>query len=182
MSTKLCDKLPDTRDGFGGGVRLDLRDGSERPIQGIFELIVTDIRGNIINTGRDSNIIMNQAKTDLAHLVANDAASSHVITEFAFGSGGHDPNSIADALSVDPADTALTSEISGIRQTISSSSFPAFNSVTLTAQLGSSAGNGQIISEYGLITGAGTLFAKKTRGALTKTSDLILTINWTLVF
>ena len=165
---------------LGGGVELRFMDDSK--IRGLFELIVTDVRGNIVVIDRGENMIMNGARTDLAHLVVNDAASSHIITQMAFGSGGHDPNAIASPLTVDPAGTALISEISGIRQAISSHSFPAFNSVTLTAQLGANTGNGNIISEYGLITGAGTLFAKKNRGVLTKNSDLILTINWTLVF
>jgi hypothetical protein len=163
-----------------GGVVLDFHD--DGVVRGVFELIVSDVHGNILSVDRDENMIMNSARTDLAHLVVSDGAPVHAITHMAFGSAGHDPANIASPLTIDPAGVALTSEIAGIRQPISTFMFPAFNSVTLTAQLGANVGNGNIISEYGLITGAGSLFAKKNRGVLTKNSDLVLTINWTLVF
>jgi len=125
--------------------------------------------GTLIEEQFDPNMIMNVAKDAMARLIGGDGAGK-IITDIGFGINGVGPS---------PNDTTLTS--SHVRP-ITSVSYPAPGRVSFNWTLGTSEANGKAIAELGLICGDGTLFARKTRGAINKEADLSLDGVWTIIF
>jgi hypothetical protein len=61
--------------------------------------------------------------------------------------------------------------------------FPAINQVQFNFSLLSGENNGMAILEMGLITGDGSLYARRVRaGVLSKASDISLTGSWLITF
>lgn len=138
-------------------------------LRGEFLMIVKDKSGKILEKYEDKNLIVNLAKTSLCRLLAGDGAAKHV-TRIAFGTSSIAP---------DVADTVITNSTT---KNVTGFSYPEFNSVAFDWVLDYSEANGLSIAEFGLLCADTTLFARKTRTAIAKTSDLQLTGTWKIVF
>jgi hypothetical protein len=130
---------------------------------------ISDQSGKVLEKYEDKNLIVNLAKTSLARLLAGDGANKQV-TRIAFGTSSIAP---------DVADTVITN---AIQKNVDGFTYPEFNSVSFGWTLDYSEGNGISIAEFGLLSGDTSLFARKTRTAIAKTADLLLTGVWKIVF
>lgn len=138
-------------------------------LRGEFSLVVKDKSGNVVETYEDKNLIVNLAKTSLAKLIGN-AGGGKEVTKIAFGTSNIAP---------DVADTVITN---AIVKNLGAATFPEFNSVSFPWTLDYAEGNGVSIAEFGLLSSDTSLFARKTRTAIAKTSDLLLSGVWKIVF
>jgi hypothetical protein len=160
--------------------------------RGIFKMTVRKA-GKIIEHYEDHNLIVNNAKLLMAHLIAGDTTGKF-ITNIAFGTDGTPPT---------PDDTRITNPFS---KPVSSVSYPGYlteevnwgpilglpNDLT-TEWLGyqvqfnwellTSEDNGQGIREFGLLSGNETLFNRKTRdNPIYKASDISIEGSWIITF
>lgn len=134
------------------------------------ELSITLHRpGQPPQTITERNMIMMSAKSALARLIAGQGTGKN-INRIAFGTNGAGPTPNDQAIS-----GAYTKAVSGI-------TFPAEGQVRFAFALGESEANGLNIRELGLLCADGTLFARKVRGLIEKTSDLSITGSWTIIF
>ena len=117
----------------------------------------------------EHNMIMTAAKSALARLIAGQGSGKN-INRIAFGTRGADPS---------PNDTAISGAYT---KAVSAITFPAEGQVRFTFALGESEANGLNIRELGLLCTDETLFARKVRGLIEKTSDLSITGSWTIIF
>lgn len=145
------------------------RQFEEVPVNGIFRLKVYR-SGVLIEEQEDSNLIVNGARIQMAHLVAGEVTGRH-ITKIAFGTSGKEP---------EPTDTAITNQFV---KPISDFSYPESGRVTFDWELLVTENNGMAILEFGLLSHDGTLFARKSRvNPIHKASDISLEGQWTLIF
>jgi hypothetical protein len=159
---------------------------------GIFKMTVRKA-GKIIERYEDHNLIVDNAKLLMAHLVGGDTAGTP-ITNIAFGTNGTPPT---------PDDTAITNPFS---KPVSHVSYPGFKAdevnwkfvlglsddlitewtgyqVQFDWELRTSEDNGQAISEFGLLSGNKTLFNRKTRdNPIHKASDISIEGSWIITF
>lgn len=140
----------------------------DTPLRGNFRLVVKK-NGKVIEEYEDHNMIMNVAKTAMAHLIGG-AGSGKTIAKIGFGTNGNGPS---------PADTGLTGSYS---KNVANVSYPATGQVQFNWLLATTEANGMSIKEFGLICGDTTLFARKTRGAIEKQDDISLDGSWTIIF
>lgn len=134
------------------------------------ELSITLHRaGQQPQTITEHNMIMTAAKSALARLIAGQGSGKN-INRIAFGTNGADPS---------PNDTAISGAYT---KAVSAITFPAEGQVRFTFALGESEANGLRIRELGLLCTDETLFARKVRGLIEKTSDLSITGSWTIIF
>lgn len=140
-------------------------------VRGEFTLIVRDAIGRIIEEYTDKNLIVNLAKTSLAALLGGNGANKNV-SKIAFGTNGVAP---------DVADTVITGAV--VKAIAGGSiTYPEFNSVLFAYTLGLAEGNGLAIAEFGLLSNDNTLFARKTRSVINKTSDISFSGTWKIIF
>jgi hypothetical protein len=142
---------------------------ANKEIKGIFSLIVKDKKGNVIEEYEDRNLIVDKARYNMAQLISV-AANNYYIDSIAFGVGTNDAN---------VADLGLTSPINFAFDSIE---YPDNNSVAFNWSLGLSDANGIAITEFGLMSHNGDLFARKVRAAINKTSDFTITGTWKIIF
>lgn len=121
------------------------------------------------HTITEHNMIMTSAKSALARLIAGQGSGKN-INRIAFGTNGVGPTPNDQAIS-----EAYTKAVSAI-------TFPAEGQVRFAFTLGESEANGLNIRELGLLCADETLFARKVRGLIEKTSDLSITGSWTIIF
>jgi hypothetical protein len=127
-------------------------------------------RGILIEEYEDHNLIVNGARTVMAHLVAGDT-SGKSINRIAFGTNGAAPS---------PSNTAITSPFT---KAVTGFSYPAAGQVQIDWMLLVSEANGKAIMEFGLLCSDGTLFARKNRTrAIEKDSDISLEGQWIITF
>lgn len=139
------------------------------PARGIFTLLVWR-HGKLVEEYVDDNLVVDLAKEQMAHLIAGDT-TDRFISQIAFGTNGTAPA---------PGNTAITDPYV---KAIGAASYPTDHSVQFAFSLDSGEANGKAIIEFGLLTGAGALFARKVRaGAIYKESDLSLTGTWRIIF
>lgn len=138
------------------------------PLRGSLELHITRA-GLEIEHYRDDNMIMSSARDALARLIGGDGAGK-VVTKIGVGTNGDGPS---------PDDTGLTNSYT---KTLTSHSYPATGSVVFAFVIGPAEANDKAIREFGLICGDGSLFARKTRGAIEKADDIEITGTWTINF
>ena len=136
--------------------------------RGIFALVVRDINGRLIESYTDNNLIVDGARDAMARLVSS--IGDRVITKLGVGTGTSPAT---------PSDKNLTNPH---YVDVLSFSYPSSGAVTFTFKLGADDANGMAITEYGLTCTDGSLFARKIRSVITKQSDLIFEIAWTLKF
>lgn len=138
-------------------------------LRGIFHLEIRNAKGELIEEYTDDNLIVTNGKNCLAILLGAANANKRV-TKIGFGTDGTDPL---------PGDTGLTSSYV---KAIDSYSTADTTSVVFTWSLGTAEANGKAIQEFGLISVDNTLFARKTRAVINKTSDLSLAGTWRIQF
>ena len=139
------------------------------PLRGVFELKVYK-SGKLIEEVIDKNLIVNIAREQMAHLIAGETAG-RFIESIAFGTNNAAPT---------PTDTVITGQWS---KAVSGHSYPEIGRVRFDWVLNKSENNGMAIREFGLLTGDGNLFARKTRvNAINKESDISIVGSWTIIF
>jgi hypothetical protein len=127
-------------------------------------------RGILIEEYEDHNLIVNGARTIMAHLVAGDG-SGKPINRIAFGTNGAAPS---------PSNTVITSPFT---KAVTGFSYPAAGQVQINWNLLVGEANGKGIMEFGLLCSDGTLFARKNRAkAIEKDSDISLEGQWIITF
>ena len=141
----------------------------EIPMKGIFVARVYR-SGKLVEEIRESNLILNGARSQMAHLIAGEFTNRNV-NRIAFGTSRTDP---------DPADTIITNQFA---KPIKGFSFPESGRVQFDWELLISENNGMAILEFGLLTADGTLFARRTRtNPIFKESDISIEGSWTIIF
>ena len=169
-------------------------DNFDRP-RGELEVLAFDAKtGRLVRIFRDGNIVVNLARATMAHLVSDPGASSqgYVVTTMKFGQGGHDPNNPTLPIPPTTSDTDLNDPITGNDSTQAVSfdypDGPMGTKVRFAAtipavcDINGTPPAGQAISEAGLFSDNGNMFAKKTFGILTKTEEIAFTFRWTIIF
>jgi hypothetical protein len=139
------------------------------PIRGEFSLTIRDRSGKIVEEYVDKNLIVNGSKTALARLL-DGSNNAKRVTKIAFGTNATAP---------DISDTTITG---AVIKNLTGSTYPEFNSVQFSWVLDFLDAVGVNIAEFGLLCDDGSLFARKTRTAIAKTSDLQLQGAWKIVF
>lgn len=156
--------------------------------RGIFKMIVRKA-GVIIEVYEDKNLIVNNAKKLMAHLLGGDT-NGMSITKIGFGTNGTTPL---------PDDTSLRNPFVKPVKKISYPGFitdelniaPLFGlsnntvvswygyQVQFDWELLTTEANGHSISEFGLITGNNSLFSRKSRSSpIIKQSDISIEGSW----
>lgn len=126
--------------------------------------------GEIIEEMDEDNLIVDVAKTVHSRLLGG-STTGKTVTTIGFGTNGTAPVA---------GNTALTSSYT---KALDSVSYPATNQVQFNFSLGSTEANGKDILEFGLLTGDGSLYARRIRsGVLSKQSDISLTGSWVITF
>lgn len=136
--------------------------------KGIFRMTVKNRQGEVIESYEESNLVVAAGRVNLANLLASEVTNRFIKT-IGFGTNGAAPTS---------EDTALTDAFT---KDVDSSSISS-SSVTFNWTLDYSEANGKNIAEFGLITAAGVLFARKSRGIIAKDSEVAIAGQWTIIF
>lgn len=149
-------------------MKLNQNSRSGLVLSGFVDLqIINATTGQLIEHYKGNNLVVNQGRTNLAKLVGGDVAGLP-ITKIGFGEGTATPT---------PTDTSLTNLFI---KNIDAASYPTPNQVMLTFNLGASEGNGLNITELGLFNSGNVLIARKTREAIIKTNEIIVSGLWIL--
>ena len=136
-------------------------------IRGEFRCEIFD-GGELVETYHDPNVITTVGRGQLARLLAN-AVTGRSVTKIGFGEA---------TSAASPSDTGLS--VSAFIKTIGTATYPTGTSVQFAWTLGTSEANGLAITEFGLICTDNTLFARKVRSVLNKTSSISLSGTWTI--
>lgn len=138
--------------------------------RGVFDLHIYK-NGVEIEHFTECNLIVNTARTAMAHLVG-DADPDKQITWFGVGTDSNGP---------DLTDVSL---INPFTKPIDSHEYPEDDaySVRFNFSLSTEEANGMAITEFGLLCSDGSLFARKVRKVISKESDISLTGTWTILF
>ena len=118
----------------------------------------------------DSNLIVNTARLQMAHLVAGDVGGRSIVS-IALGTSGN-------MATVD--DTEITG---AFIKPVDCFEYPGIDRVKINWEILESEANGMAIREFGLITEDGGLFARKIRDEpINKLSDMAIEGEWTIYF
>ena len=141
-----------------------------KKVVGHFYMEVRNAAGDIVDVIDEPNLVVIGARQSLARLLGGDVADRSV-TRIGFGT------STATAA---VGNTALTNQFAKLLDSVS---YPATDQVRFNFSLTSAENNGVAIGEFGLLTAAGVLFARKNRTTpLNKESDLSFSGSWTITF
>ena len=118
----------------------------------------------------ESNLIVNGARIQMAHLIAGDV-TQRSINKISVGTNGNAPT---------VADTAITGAFT---KAVDGFTYPANGQVQVNWKLLVSEANGMAIREFGLLTANGTLFARRVRAnPIYKESDISIEGEWIIIF
>lgn len=131
-------------------------------------------RGRLIEIVDEHNLIVVGSQSIHAHLLGG-AVTNQSVTQIGYGTNGTAPVF---------GNTALTGQYA---KALDSVAYPNTNQVQFNFSLGvggtDTGAYGLAISEFGLLTPVGTLYARKTRSApLNFNSDISFTGAWTISF
>ncbi len=141
----------------------------KKDIVGIFEMTVIK-NGQVIQSVNEKNLVVNGGRNALAALIGGNGGTDKVVTKIGFGTG-----TTAAALTDD--------ELTGLfDKAIDSVGYPQTGAVSFTWALDYAENNGVDITEFGLLCDDDTLFSRKVRDAITKTSAIRLEGIWTIQF
>lgn len=151
-------------------ISVKVEDAPEHKCRGRFDLHIFK-NGVEIEHFVEHNLIVNSARTAMAHLVGS-ADSTKKITQFGIGTDGTEPELV---------NTGLTNLF---KKNIDSVVYPEDDeyNVQFNFSLSVDEGNDMEITEFGLMCADDTLFARKVRKAISKDSDISLTGSWTIMF
>lgn len=145
-----------------------IRDSFQAP-KGHFLLKVYR-QGLLVDITDKSNLIVDGSKQIHAKLLGGTFTNNNVTT-IGFGTNGTAPAG---------GNTSLTGAFT---KALDNVTYPASNQVQFSFSLAAGEDNGMAISEFGLLTGAGALYARVVRAsALNKASDISLSGSWTITF
>ena len=131
------------------------------------------------------NLVVNQGRKVLAHLLAQGVASYSIATMH-WGTGGHQGTDILTPVPPTVADTALEADF--FTKAIERYDFFPENeetTVMFTTVLEKTQGNGEGVVAYteaGMFTTGGLMFARETFPAIVKTSKYRIIFEWTFLF
>lgn len=155
-----------------------MRNVDKTTLRGEFHLKVYK-GGKLIEDYKDKNLIVDSGFALVQQLLSSAADDKH-IDRIAFG----------ELLSGEPvAPTAGQTEVpnrfdittgGNDYKAFDTVTFPTNRSVSFNWSLNGTQGNGHEISYFGLLNSEDTLFAAKSRPAITKTSDIVLEGTWIL--
>jgi hypothetical protein len=141
----------------------------KKMLKGVFTLKKFDLEGNLIEEFEELNLIVDKARFNMARLISA-STNPYYISSIGFGLGTTD---------ADVADLVLTSSIT---KGFDSITYPDATSVQFNWSLDETEGNGMAITEFGLLSNNGDLFARKVRAAINKEADFTLTGAWKIFF
>ena len=139
-------------------------------ITGIFELNISKIINNrktIVGKYIDKNLVVNLGKEKICKFLTMNGVDEYIYF-ISFGTS-NTPAHIDD--------TTITNEYAN---TLLNYTHPTINSVKYNFLLDTFEANGMTITEYGLKTRDGVLFARKVYTAIEKTPDMTFDGSWTL--
>jgi len=156
-------------------------------LQGELKVRYFDRSGRVVHNVEGPNMIMTVAKATLAKLIGGDTSGKSV-TKLALGNDAAVPS--PDNATI--GGIVSTSLISGANnvlgitcaylKTLAGHTYPAEGRIAFEWALDYGEANGLEIKEYGLVCGDLTMFSRKTRGVVTKSSGLSATGIWTIIF
>lgn len=127
--------------------------------------------GELIEVFEETNLVVDASKDPLAHLIGGTSQASNAVTQIGFGTNGTAPAA---------GNTALTSAFTKAIDTVT---YPSTGVAQFNFTLATTEANGKAILEFGLLTAAGALFARRVRAAaLNKDTDISLAGNWQITF
>lgn len=138
-------------------------------MRGSLSMKVFNASGQLVEVFEEDNLIVAAGKQCLT-LLLSAANSNKKVTKIAFGTDGADASS---------TDTAITSPYT---KNLDGYTTPDSTSVVFQWSLGLTEANGKAIQEFGLVALDGTLFARRVRSVINKTSDLRLEGTWKIQF
>ncbi len=142
---------------------------ANKEMVGIFSLQIKDRSGNVIESYEDRNLIVDKARFNMARLISI-AGNTVFVDGIGFGIG---------TAPADAGDLVLTGSTEFEFDSIT---YPDNNSVAFNWSLGYDDMNGVSITEFGLISNNGDLFARKVRAAIVKANDFTINGTWKIVF
>ncbi len=139
--------------------------------KGRVEIEVQDVHtGKVKKEILVENLVVNNAKAIMAHLLGGGSAVDYAMVHMAFGTGD-----TAAAVT----DTGLEVAITPIKD-LSAIDYPDSSSVRFTAVLESDEANGFPVAEAGLFSGSQGMFSRVVFGPLTKSADFRFVFRWTI--
>jgi hypothetical protein len=142
-------------------------DRTSRPV-GTFRLSVFRA-GQLVEEVVEPNLWVDAGSSNSASLYGGGGAGA--ITSIGFGTNATAPTLL---------DTALTG---AFVQALGAATFPAMGLVTWPFGLAAASANGLAISEFGLLTTAGVLCARKNRATpIYKSAAIVLAGSWSIQF
>jgi hypothetical protein len=149
-------------------VSLKFSDISAAPI-GHFHLEIFR-KGKLIEVFDQKNLIVLNSKKIHAHLLGGDV-TGYSVSQISYGSNPTAPVS---------GNTTITTPYT---KALDGETYPVDGTASFAFSLGTGEANGLAISEFGLLTASGLLYARKTRTApLNKDTDITLSGSWSIVF
>jgi hypothetical protein len=142
-------------------------------LRGIFKMNIYKWKNDkkeLIETFEDNNLIVDLARTTMAHLIAGDVINKSM-KSISFGTNGNEPNK---------DDTKITNPFI---KDLDNITYPTDGQVSFAWNLSTSEANGSAILEFGLLTADGNLFCRRTRiTPINKENDISLEGLWTILF
>jgi hypothetical protein len=126
--------------------------------------------GKVLSSETLENMVVNNGREQLTHLVAGDGALRYV-NRMQYGTG---------SLAVTNTQTQLQQPITPLKTV--TPTYPTDYQTMFTAILGSADANGFSITEAALVAADGVMVARRVFAAKNKLADKILTFDWTLSF
>lgn len=131
--------------------------------QGCFRLKIYK-SDELIEEYEDNNLVVDVGKHLVCQLLGG--GSTDAITQVQAGTNG---------TATTQGDTTITNPYT---KAISTVSYPQLNQVQYDWILTAGEANGMAITEFGLVTSGGVLFARKVRTAINKVSPMVIVGSW----
>jgi hypothetical protein len=133
------------------------------------------------------NLVVSDARANMSRLIAGDTNTSgeRYVTKMSWGGAGHDGGDPTTAVPPSASDSALGAEITSVGTSGKKAvtyDFPDATTVRFISTLSESDAVGEGLSEAGLWTDDGTLFARKTFGLISKSSAFSFEFRWRILF
>jgi hypothetical protein len=162
--------------GSGEGIVQDVAPG----MSGRVEIDVIE-NGEVVETFRDSNLIVLRAPHIMANALAGVSHPDFTIGGVQWGTGGHVSGDPSQPIPPLGSDTSLESFVleTGITNVSVGDTHVQFET-----QMPPGQGNGNVFTEAGLVISGVTklMFARKTFPGITKTSNRTITLRWIISF
>jgi len=141
-------------------------------------VVIDLVRDNEIRHFEMKNLTVNGGYNVLTKMILDTAQDSDQLAYIAVGTGGHEIGHIENPLPPKPTDTQLETEVG--RSPIYQFLTPEITELQFRATIDANLAIDSDITEAGLLTENGTLFARVTFPAIHKGSGYYLIITWTI--